>query len=52
VTTCKDKAGVEKSLAEARDWLKANAGHLGLAASQVSEGKSVVHFGVAAAMPA
>lgn len=39
VTVCKDKAGTDKSLAIARDWLKANAGHLGVSPPAVSEGK-------------
>ena len=52
VTACKDKAGTEKSLAVAKDWLKANTGHLGVAAPQVAEGKSVVHIGAATPQPA
>ena len=52
VTTCKDKAGTDKSLAVAKDWLKANTGHLGLAAPQISEGKSIVHLGAASAVHA
>lgn len=52
VTTCKDKAGAEKSLAVAKDWLKANAGHLGHSAPQVAEGRSALHIGSTAAMPA
>jgi hypothetical protein len=44
VTVCKDKAGTDKSLAVARDWLKANAAQLGLGAPAVSEGKVIVHL--------
>ncbi|MCV2865725.1 hypothetical protein [Defluviimonas sp. WL0075] len=49
VTVCKDKAGTEQSLAVAKDWLKANTGHLGLAAPHVMEGKSLSHIGAATA---
>ncbi|MCV2869998.1 hypothetical protein OEW28_15310 [Defluviimonas sp. WL0002] len=45
VTVCKDKAGTDESLKVAKDWLKSNTGHLGLAAPQVLEGKSVAHIG-------
>jgi hypothetical protein len=45
VTVCKDKAGTDRSLEVARDWLKANAGHLGLAQPAVAEGKAVIHLG-------
>lgn len=45
VTVCKDKAGTDRSLAVALDWLKANAGHLGLDKPIVAEGKSVIHLG-------
>lgn len=52
ITVCKDQAGTDKSLAVARDWLKANAGHLGLGAPTVIEGKVVVHLGAKAAVAA
>ena len=44
VTVCKDKAGTDRSLVVAKDWLKANAGHIGAAAPKVTEGKSVLHI--------
>ncbi len=44
VTVCKDKAGTDRSMEVARDWLKANAGQLGLAPPVVAEGKAVIHM--------
>lgn len=44
VTVCKDKAGTDSSLAVAKEWLKANAGHIGAPAPQVTEGKSALHI--------
>jgi hypothetical protein len=44
-TLCKEKSGTDKSLAVAKEWLKANAGHLGLNPPIISEGKVVVHIG-------
>ncbi|SPH24603.1 hypothetical protein DEA8626_03654 [Defluviimonas aquaemixtae] len=45
VTVCKDKAGTDKSLAVAKDWLKANAAQLGVGAPAVAEGKVAIHLG-------
>ncbi len=45
VTVCDDKAGTDKSLAVAKDWLKANAGQTGVGAPDVTEGKVVAHIG-------
>lgn len=44
-TLCKDKAGADRSLVVARDWLKANAASLNLEPPAVSEGKTLVHLG-------
>lgn len=44
-TVCKDKAGADKSLAEARDWLKANASQLDFGQIVVSEGRVLTHLG-------
>ncbi|MBS0563214.1 MAG: hypothetical protein JSR87_01630 [Proteobacteria bacterium] len=44
-TLCRDKAGTDKSLSVAREWLKANAGHLEIPAPAVSEGKVIAHVG-------
>jgi hypothetical protein len=49
VTVCDDKAGTDRSLAVARDWLKANAGPTGVGAPDVTEGKVVAHIGAKAA---
>ncbi len=48
VTVCKDKAGTDKSLAVAKEWLKTNAAHIGAAAPNVAEGKSHIHIGAKA----
>lgn len=48
VTACEDKAGTDRSLVVAKEWLKANAGHIGAAAPQVAEGKSAIHIGAKA----
>ena len=45
VTVCDDKAGTDRSLTVARDWLKANAGQTGVGAPSVAEGKVVAHIG-------
>lgn len=45
ITVCQDKAGADRSLAVAKDWLKANAGQLGLGAPTVAEGKVAIHLG-------
>ncbi len=42
ITVCKDKAGTDRSMDVARDWLKTNAGQLGLAKPVVSEGKAII----------
>lgn len=44
-TLCKDKAGTDRSLTAAKDWLKANAGNLGLEPPTVWDGKVLVHVG-------
>jgi hypothetical protein len=44
ITACKDKAGTDRSMDVARDWLKTNAGQLGLAKPVVSEGKAIIHI--------
>ena len=43
VTVCKDKAGIDESVAKARDWIAKNAANTGAAAPKVSEGTVVVH---------
>lgn len=48
ITACKDKAGTDRSMEVARDWLKTNAGQLGLAKPIVSEGKATISIGAKA----
>ena len=48
VTVCTDKAGTDRSLAVAKEWLKANAAHISAAAPTVAEGKSHIHIGAKA----
>jgi hypothetical protein len=43
VTVCRDKAGVDESVKVAREWISENAGNLGVAAPQVSEGAVLMH---------
>jgi hypothetical protein len=45
VTVCSDKAGTDRSLTVAKDWLKTNAGQTGVGAPNVAEGKVVAHLG-------
>jgi hypothetical protein len=45
ITVCNDKAGTDRSMDVARDWLKTNAGQLGLAKPAVSEGKAIISIG-------
>jgi hypothetical protein len=52
VTVCNDKAGTDRSLAVAKDWLKANAGQTGAGAPKVAEGKVVAHLGATASVGA
>lgn len=45
MTVCDDKKGTDRSLAVAKDWLKANAGETGVGAPMVTEGKVLLHLG-------
>ena len=44
VTVCNDKAGTDDSLAVARDWIKANASQLSVAAPTVMEGQVILQL--------
>ena len=44
VTVCQDKAGTDKSLQVARDWIQENAAQLGTSPPAVSEGSVVLHL--------
>jgi restriction endonuclease Mrr len=42
VTVCQDKAGIDESVQKARDWIAKNAGNIGAAAPQVSDGAVII----------
>ena len=44
VTVCQDKAGIDESVQKARDWIAKNAGNIGAAAPQVSDGAVIIHL--------
>ncbi len=44
VTVCQDKAGTDKSLQLARDWIQQNASDLGTSPPAVSEGSVVLQL--------
>ncbi|AEI82129.1 hypothetical protein CNE_BB1p07120 (plasmid) [Cupriavidus necator N-1] len=43
VTTCNDKAGVDESVKQAKDWIAANAAGTGASAPTISEGTVMLH---------
>src|SRR5208283_5709234 len=43
VTVCQDKAGVDESVAKARDWIAKNAANASVAAPKVSEASVIIH---------
>ncbi|MFL9962499.1 hypothetical protein PQR02_15645 [Paraburkholderia sediminicola] len=43
VTICQDKAGVDESVQKAKDWIAKNAGNIGAAAPEVTEGSVIAH---------
>ncbi len=44
VTVCQDKSGTDQSLQVAREWIEANASHLGTSPPTVSEGTAILHL--------
>ncbi len=42
VTVCDDKAGTDASIKIAADWIKANAGGIGVAPPKVAEGDTIL----------
>ncbi|HVE08863.1 MAG TPA: hypothetical protein VNE00_16535 [Paraburkholderia sp.] len=45
LTVCQDKAGVDESVQRAKDWIAKNAGTIGAAAPEVTEGSVIAHLG-------
>ena len=43
VTVCQDKAGIDESVAKARDWVAKNAASAGAAAPKVAEGSVIIN---------
>jgi hypothetical protein len=43
VSVCENKAGTDESVRLARDWIRENAGDLGLGAPTISEGPTILH---------
>lgn len=44
VTVCQDKAGTDKSVELAREWIKKNASHVATSAPAVSEGSVILQL--------
>ncbi|MEM5387800.1 hypothetical protein VSR68_30000 [Paraburkholderia phymatum] len=44
VTVCEDKAGTDESVQKAMDWIAKNAGNMGVAAPEISEGSVLIHL--------
>jgi restriction endonuclease Mrr len=44
VTVCQDKAGVDESVAKAKDWVAKNAGSTQVGAPKVSSGEVILHL--------
>jgi hypothetical protein len=44
VTVCQDKAGTGESVQKAMDWIAKNAGTMGVAAPEISEGTVLIHL--------
>jgi hypothetical protein len=45
VTVCEDKAGAEASVKVAGEWVRQNAGHLGVQPPAITEGAVILHVG-------
>jgi hypothetical protein len=43
VTVCKDKAGTDKSMATAKEWIQKNAANIGVRPPSVVEGAIIIH---------
>ncbi len=44
VTVCQDKAGTDKSIQVARDWIRENASDLSTSPPAISEGSVILHL--------
>ncbi len=44
VTVCEDKAGIDESVANAKEWIANNAGKIGASAPKVSDGDVIIHI--------
>jgi restriction endonuclease Mrr len=44
VTVCQDKAGIDEGVQTAKDWIAKNAGSIGAAAPEVTEGSVIAHL--------
>ena len=44
VTVCQDKTGIDESVQRAKEWISKNAGNIGAAAPDVTEGKVIAHL--------
>ncbi|MBN3756342.1 hypothetical protein G3N95_25610 [Paraburkholderia sp. Tr-20389] len=44
VTVCRDKAGIDESVQRAKEWIAKNAGGVGAAAPEVTEGAVIAHL--------
>jgi restriction endonuclease Mrr len=44
VTVCQDKAGIDESVQRAKEWITKNAGSIGAAAPEVTEGAVIAHL--------
>jgi hypothetical protein len=44
VTVCEDKAGIDESVANAKEWIANNAGKIGASAPKVSGGDVIIHI--------
>ena len=43
VTVCEDKAGIDESVAKAKEWIANNAEKIGAGAPKVSDGEVIIH---------
>jgi restriction endonuclease Mrr len=44
VTVCQDKTGIDEGVQRAKEWIAKNAGSLGAAAPEVTEGAVIAHL--------
>ena len=44
VTVCQDKTGIDESVQRAKEWIAKNAGSIGAAAPEVTEGAVIAHL--------